>query len=387
LLVETFLHNDQPLNLEQLTGIFKKIERQTNLKLSFISRQGRVMIGSSLNSTPYLNVAQLFQNNTRKNIIFLSRSGNIFATKYVYFLKRQALLNGKLNGFLQLGIPVKPYLELTYLLKSRWFLTWLIFFLSYLGLLVCYLDRAFTGFKQELKQGLAGLGEGNFGQKAFIESVKEFKDVERLINNTIEKVKMLFDTVSKEKIEVEAILNGIDAGVAALDREGKIIQTNKAFEMIFPYVKEYTGSSILEVSLDKTLHNICQKALQDKQTVKNLEIQVENNFYNVNIIVPKRAQEIGAILVLHNISSLKKVEKIRKDFVANASHELRTPLTSIRGYAETLVENEELLQDKGKDILKIILKNAEQMHAILEDILKLARIESGKESRSLGCSK
>jgi two-component system, OmpR family, phosphate regulon sensor histidine kinase PhoR len=86
---------------------------------------------------------------------------------------------------------------------------------------------------------------------------------------------------------------------------------------------------------------------------------------------------------LHDISAIERVEKIRRDFIANVSHELRTPLTSIRGYAETLLETESLNDGNTRDFLQIIRRNAERMSRLTEDLLVLARVESGEAKLDL----
>jgi len=91
----------------------------------------------------------------------------------------------------------------------------------------------------------------------------------------------------------------------------------------------------------------------------------------------------GVVSVLHDISEIERVEKTRRDFIANVSHELRTPLTSIRGYAETLLESDGLLNDNARDFLHVIRRNAERMGRLTEDLLVLARVESGEEKLDL----
>jgi len=91
----------------------------------------------------------------------------------------------------------------------------------------------------------------------------------------------------------------------------------------------------------------------------------------------------GVVSVLHDISEIERVEKTRRDFIANVSHELRTPLTSIRGYAETLLDSEELNTASAKEFLQIIRRNAERMARLTEDLLVLARVESGEEKLDL----
>jgi two-component system phosphate regulon sensor histidine kinase PhoR len=87
----------------------------------------------------------------------------------------------------------------------------------------------------------------------------------------------------------------------------------------------------------------------------------------------------GVVCVLHDISEIERVEKTRRDFIANVSHELRTPLTSIRGYSETLLESEEMAAGSAREFLQVIRRNAERMGRLTEDLLVLARVESGEE--------
>ena len=89
------------------------------------------------------------------------------------------------------------------------------------------------------------------------------------------------------------------------------------------------------------------------------------------------------VSVLHDISEVERVEKTRRDFIANVSHELRTPLTSIRGYAETMLESDGLLNDNAREFLQVIRRNAERMGRLTEDLLVLARVESGEEKLDL----
>jgi two-component system phosphate regulon sensor histidine kinase PhoR len=91
----------------------------------------------------------------------------------------------------------------------------------------------------------------------------------------------------------------------------------------------------------------------------------------------------GVVSVLHDISEIERVEKTRRDFIANVSHELRTPLTSIRGYAETLLESDDLVNGNARDFLQVIRRNAERMSRLTEDLLVLARVESGEEKLDL----
>src|SRR6201999_2952765 len=108
-------------------------------------------------------------------------------------------------------------------------------------------------------------------------------------------------------------------------------------------------------------------------------------------IVPGRTFDVtaaplpggGAVTVLRDLTETERMEKTRRDFIANVSHELRTPLTSISGYTETLIESEGLFNESAREFLQVILRNADRMGRLTEDLLVLARVESGEEKLDL----
>jgi two-component system phosphate regulon sensor histidine kinase PhoR len=149
-------------------------------------------------------------------------------------------------------------------------------------------------------------------------------------------------------------------------------------ETIFPDIVDKRGHRPIEAIRIPELETTCQTVIRgEEQHQKTVSLQLKTNddkYYDVNI-VPTGKEDIKAIVVLHNITEIKRLEMVRKDFVANVSHELRTPLTSIKGYAETLMSMEECRGDNTSEFLKIILKHTDAMAKILSDLLNLARLE------------
>jgi len=119
----------------------------------------------------------------------------------------------------------------------------------------------------------------------------------------------------------------------------------------------------------------------ENQPYKLQIVLEEERTYDVNIVrLPDRQREVGAVVVFHDISELKRLEKVRQDFVANVSHELRTPLTSIKGYAEILLSDAKPDPEVASSFLQVILKNANHMVKMVEDLLHLARLEAHQKS-------
>ncbi|WP_456325918.1 ATP-binding protein [Desulfonauticus submarinus] len=368
---------------ESLDTFIKKIGKVIQDRITYITEDGIVIADSVVDKKKikqldnHASRPEIVQARTKKEGMSIRFSGTIHK-KLIYYAIKINSSHGLPKGYLRIA---RPYSTVAMLLgrikKNMWGIAIALLLLS--GLLVylfgCIFFKRFNRFVTVTR----AIGQGDFSKRIYTSPAKEFEPLVDAVNEMAKNIEQYVATISKQKIEVEAILNGIDAGVVALDKQGKVVQYNKAFEQIFSEMKEYIGKTLLEITINTNLHQACQKALQEKISIKNLEICIDKDFYNVNIIVIKKATDLGAIVVFHNISELKRVENMRKDFIANASHELRTPLTSIRGYTETLLDNDGILKDKGKEILRVILRNAEQMNCLLDDILKLSRLESGKE--------
>lgn len=227
------------------------------------------------------------------------------------------------------------------------------------------------------------VAEGNYRHRARVSPGKEYDPLIRSTNRMLESIDERIFSIMGQKQELEAILNGMREGVMVLDAQGRVRTVNRAMESIAPGVARFKGRRPLEIIMSPELQGACEKVLAGGQEVDkhpfNLQITLgQERNYDVNIVKLHNAQEAdGAILVLYDISELKRLEKVRQDFVANVSHELRTPLTSIKGYAETLLLEEP--QNSGKrGFLEVILKNANHMARIVNDLLQLARLESRK---------
>jgi len=139
---------------------------------------------------------------------------------------------------------------------------------------------------------------------------------------------------------------------------------------------------MVNVELQKLCDRILASDVGERaEQLSSLQISLGNDrTYDVNIVrLPARQEEMGAVVVLHDITGLKRLERVRQDFVANVSHELRTPLTSIKGYTETLLGEPGPTYERVSNFLQVILRNTNHMVRIVEDLLQLARLEAHQE--------
>jgi two-component system phosphate regulon sensor histidine kinase PhoR len=233
------------------------------------------------------------------------------------------------------------------------------------------------------------IGGGNYSKRIRIYPGQEFSPLAQAINQMAESIEAHIKTITEQKQQLEAILHGMSEGVMVLDSHGRIKTTNRALGRIIPALPTSIGRRPLEVILSNELQQACDQVLASTHGGESrpyrLEISVDKGLtFEVNIVQFRDIEEgRGAIVVFHDISELKRLEQVRQDFVANVSHELRTPLTSIKGYAETLLAEGGESSDSHPDFLQIILKHANHMTQMVDDLLQLARLEAGRQPPEL----
>jgi two-component system, OmpR family, phosphate regulon sensor histidine kinase PhoR len=187
-----------------------------------------------------------------------------------------------------------------------------------------------------------------------------------------------FDELRRERAESAALVEAMAEGVIAADGRGRITTANAAARRMLGYGAHEALPDLPELFRAKAAREVVDAAL-DGVAVQNRELELDGSMLIVNA---RPLAAGGALLVLHDVSELRRLETVRRDFVANVSHELKTPLTSISGYAETI-----LTDHPGPELerrfLATILGNARRMQGLVDDLLDLSRIESGRWTPSV----
>lgn len=202
------------------------------------------------------------------------------------------------------------------------------------------------------------------------------------IANAVNKFKEKITEQEKENNQMRATLNSMVEGVIAIDKNKKIISINPAITKIFDVAKENAeGKQFLEIIRNDELFEVITSVLVDGQFItKEL-----NLFWPIHKIFKISASPIfengeinGCVILIYDITEVRKLETMRSQFVANVSHELKTPLTSIKGFTETLLEGAIDDKENSRHFIKIIHDHAERLNNLINELLDLSQIESGK---------
>ncbi len=188
------------------------------------------------------------------------------------------------------------------------------------------------------------------------------------------------DSLARDRARMEAILSSMIEGVLVVDEQGRLQLVNDAARRILKLEQGAIDHSYVEAIRHPGIVEHIGRALAGGET-SALELSVTRDTTRTLVaqVAPVVAAGRGAVLVMHDITELRKADLIRRDFVANVSHELRTPLTAIKGYAEALLDDPEDA-DARERFLEIIHRQAERMERLVKDLLRLARLEAGQET-------
>lgn len=256
---------------------------------------------------------------------------------------------------------------------------------SMLGLLLAFVLAIFVARNIATRlQRIVGFAEkiaqGDLTARIAESGGDEIAQVAMALDRTARRLEENFSALRESRAELEVLLNSMHDGVIAVSPDLKVMWANQAIAGLVRHSARI-GAPVTEL----VRHPDFLAALRSALASRRRESAIVPALLGTRAfsVTAEPLPDGGVVSVLHDISEIERVEKTRRDFIANVSHELRTPLTSIRGYAETLLDSEELNTANTREFLQIIRRNAERMARLTEDLLVLARVESGEEKLDL----
>ena len=369
---------DQKAELDKLS---KDLGKLTGTRITIILPSGEVIADSEKDP------AKMESHINRPEIIkALARQTGI-STRYSYSIGEDLMYvaipvysQDKITAVIRTSIPITFIRQTLEEIHIKILLTGLII-AAIAVIMSLIISRRITNPLEFIKKGAERFARGDLKHKLPYSDSLEIGSLAESMNQMAAQIDEKLGTIVRQRNELELVLKSMVEGVLAVDTEERIISLNQSAAKFFdidPVIAP--GKNIQETIRNTDLQKFIQKILNKKETMeKEIEIYEGNEKHILQArgttLHNVEQESIGAVIVLNDITHLRKLENIRRDFVANVSHEIRTPITSIKGFVETLLDGAIDNKEEAIRFLDIIEKHADRLNSIIDDLLSLSRIE------------
>ncbi len=381
-----------PLNAGEVHRLCKEIGNSAQIRVTVILPDGRV-IGDSDE-----NPAAMDSHADRPE--FLKAVSGQFgsALRYSRTLQKRMMYvalpfrsSDRIDAILRVSIPLTEVDEELSSIQKRIALGG--FLIALFAALVCfYVSRRISRPIEEMRKGAENFARGDLAHRLTVPDIKETARLAEAMNLMAARLESKIETEVNQRNQIEAVLSSMAEGVIALDMNEHILSFNQsAANMLERLPAAAKNPSLQEIIRDSRLSEFVEKAQKSNIQIREDIILYKNGerILNVNATPLRDAKEkrIGTLLVLNDVTHLRRLEKMRQDFVANVSHEIKTPLTAIKGFVETLQSGAKDNQKEADHFLSIIEKHANRLGVIVDDLLQLSRIEKENDANQIQLKK
>ena len=241
---------------------------------------------------------------------------------------------------------------------------------------------------EELRRGVTRFSRGRFERRLRIPDSEEIGALAEAMNEMAAGLDSRMKTIVEQRQEMEAVFDAMAEGVLIVDLDERVVHLNRSAEKILGVTTAYAkGRFIQEVARNADLQTFVQNTLASDAAVEgDVAWRVgEERFFQARGATLRDASgvKIGSLIVLNEVTRLYRLERVRRDFVANVSHEMQTPITSIYGYAETLLDKDSRTEELVERAAQAIVRQAGRMSSLVDDLLELSRIEKQADSKEI----
>lgn len=251
-----------------------------------------------------------------------------------------------------------------------------------------YVSRRISRPIEKMKQGAEHFARGDLLHRLPETELQEIGSLADALNQMAAQLDDRIKTIINQRNELEAILSSMEEGVIAFDMDERIISINQAAARIFEKTpKHMLNRSIQEVIRNPELQQFVTKALSSTDNLEgDITLYQEGEriiYLHSTSLRDSSEDQIGVLVVMNDVTQVRRLENIRRDFAANVSHEIKTPLTAIKGFVETLRHGSVKNPEEIERFLSITQKHVNRLTAILEDLISLSRIEQDDEKKAI----
>lgn len=360
----------------------RSLGEEVGTRLTIIDAQGLVLADSQEDPSGMDN------HGSRPEILSARSHGSGVATRYspslgvtVTYLALPIEDNGRLLGYARASLPLSDIDRRLNHLRSVVALGAVLAILAALGLGLA-VARNIVKPVQAMTAVAEGMARGDYNRRLPATRADELGELARALNRTAENSRNRMETIITDRNKLLSLLKGMVEGVVAVDREERVLQMNSAAGKILGASPETSVSKpIWEVTRVRQVCDTLSRTLRSKRDVRDeLRLATRSQDQVVEMLASPlldgEGELAGAVVVLHDVSNLHRLQTVRRDFVANASHELKTPIAAIRALVETLIEDRSMPSADRERFLDKIWNQSMRLSSLVSDLLTLSRLES-----------
>lgn len=381
-----------PLNASEVDRLCKEIGKSAQIRVTVLLPGGRVIGDSEKNPAD-------MDNHTDRPEVIKALSGEAgSALRYSRTLQKRMMYVAlplrspdRLEAILRVSIPLTEVDEELSSIQER--ITFGGFLIALFAALVCfYVSRRISRPIEEMRKGAEYFAKGDLKYRLSSPGTTETANLAEAMNLMAARLESRIETEVNQRNQIEAVLSSMAEGVIALDMDEHILSFNQAAATMFARLPAAAkNQSLHEIIRNRNFQQFMEKAQGSSIPVKEDIILNQNGERIINVkassLRDSKEKRIGTLLVLNDVTQLRRLEKMRQDFVANVSHEIKTPLTTIKGFVETLQSGAKDNPKEAIRFLSIIEKHVNRLGAIIDDLLQLSRIEKENEENLIQLTK
>ncbi|MCX5817978.1 MAG: ATP-binding protein [Proteobacteria bacterium] len=354
---------------QELDAYVKTLKNQIHSRITVIDGEGKVLADSEKDPKTMENhkirpeVLDALSGDVGKSLRF-----SVTVEEDMLYVALPIEKDGRVSGVIRISTLLKQINSLLNELKMH--ILWIALIMTILSLGIAFmLSRGVSRPVKTLVQAIKRLSTGNFDTKVFLKNEDELKELGNCINEMAAKMHDVFDEISARTDELRTIISSIQESLVVLDKDGRIRLSNDSFGRLIKQ-ENVEGKFYWEVVRSPEFAEMMKKVGADGGIYYSGEVHLYDKVFlcSTNYLVSKDE----TIVLLHDITDFKNLERTKKEFIANISHELRTPLTAIKGFVETLEDEEDI---KNKRYLEIIKRHTDRLMHIVGDLLLLSENE------------
>ncbi len=378
-----------PLNEKDIDMLCKRIGPPSGTRFTVILPSGRV-VGDSLADPSLMD-----NHADRPEIIQAIKYNRGTSVRTSYTLHKKMIYGAvslkdgtKITGILRAAFPFASIeRQLAEVRKRMAFGS--LFVAIFAALISLYVSRRISRPIEEIRKGTERFAEGDFGHRLPVEGAREIRDLAVGMNQMAMELQKRFEVIRQQRTELETILSSMREGILTVDKDEHVVGMNEAASVISGVdFKWAQGRSLQEVFRNPVIQQLVRNTLANQEPIeKDITIyKIDGDRVMSIYTTPWKGRETdqtGVLIVLNDVTQLRKLEKIRQEFVANVSHELKTPITAIKGAVETLRDVMKADTSEAPDFIGIISRNSQRLEAIVDDLLTLSRLDQDEMQQQI----